>query len=235
MTDLLSEAVLNNAAWCVSVWRSHDLPVERRLGLVACEGAPPRLFPNAVAIDVAGVAADQAGWLGELAAKASGPVSVKDSFAALDLASIGFERLFDADWIARPAGLGVGGADPALEWRLVETEAELTEWEGVWAGPQGAGAPRVFTAPLLADRGVGFLAGRRDGELAAGCILTPAGRVVGIGNVFGAYEAAVDIAATMFPDHAIVGYERGEDLKRARGCGFNTLGKLTIWSTSDSI
>ena len=230
--DLLSEAVLNNAAWCVGVWRAHDLPVERQLGLVACEGAPPRFYPNAVTIDAAGDTAAQTAWLAELAANSPGPVSVKDSFAALDLASAGFARLFEAEWIVRPAGLGeVGGADPDMEWRLVETEAELTAWEAAWAGPSDPGAPRVFTPPLLADRGVGFMAGRRNGELTAGCILTPTGRVVGIGNVFGPYEDAVATAATMFPDHAIVGYERGEDLKRARGCGFKSLGGLTVWGS----
>jgi len=232
--DLLSEAVLDNAAWCVGVWRSHGLAVERRLGLVACVGEPPRFYPNAVAIDADADPDAQAAWLTELAARTPGSMSIKDSFAALDLAPAGFTRLFDADWIGRPAMSGRGGVAAPWEWRLIESEAELTDWEVAWAGPAAAGAPRVFRPELLADRGVGFLAGYRRGELLAGCILTPTGGVVGIGNVFGPYEAAVDIAATMFPDRTIVGYEQGEDLRRAMDCGFHRLGRLTVWSRAGS-
>jgi hypothetical protein len=220
----------------VSVWRSHGLAVERRLGLVACEGAPPRLYPNAVTLDAYGDPAAQAAWLATLGAGAgvSGAVSVKDSFATLDLSSARFHRLFEAEWTLRRPGLGAAPSDPSLEWRLVESETDLADWEAAWAGPKGEGAPRIFKPELLADRGVGFLAGRREGRITAGCILTPTGQVVGLGNIFGAYADAVAIAATMFPGRAMVGYERGEDLKLARGCGFKSLGPLKVWSRPDS-
>jgi hypothetical protein len=32
-----------------------------------------------------------------------------------------------------------------------------------------------------------------------------------------------------FPDHALVGYERGEGLAHARACGFAALHPLRVW------
>jgi hypothetical protein len=216
---------MDNAAWCMAMWRAHGLPVRRGPGLVACEGAPPSFYPNAVTIDPGADAAAQVEWL----AKAlQGAASVKDSFRALDLATNGFTVLFEATWLRRPGGAPADGGDPDLEWRLVETADELAAWERGWRGGPAEG--RIFLPALLQDRGVGIVAGWRGAEVEAGGVLTPTGATVGLSNVFGDYAGAVAVAATMFPQADLVGYEHGEDLETALTNGFKAVGALRIWA-----
>jgi hypothetical protein len=61
--------------------------------------------------------------------------SVKDSFQSLDLKSLGFESLFDAEWIA------LSGPVPDVartEYRstIVTRTAGLIAWEQSWAGKE---------------------------------------------------------------------------------------------------
>ena len=135
--ELQRLAALDNAAWCLAMWRAHGLEVQRALGMTMCQGTPPRFYPNAVTFDPAADAGAQTQWLAHLAGEGAPPggVSVKDSFNRLDLAPHGYRRLFEAQWIHRPQGLA--GPRPQLDWRLVETADDLAVWEMAWS----AGAP----------------------------------------------------------------------------------------------
>ncbi|HWA63021.1 MAG TPA: hypothetical protein VG939_16695 [Caulobacteraceae bacterium] len=226
-SDLQRQAALNNAAWCLAMWRAHGLNAQRQHGMVMCEGAPPRFYPNAVTIDPDADVAAQIEWLGKLAAAApAGGVAVKDSFAALDLAGAGYRPLFEAQWIARDPG---AAASPGLDWRLVELADDLLAWEVAWAGGE-ATEPRVFPPALLGDTGTGVMAGFDGEALVAGCVLSPTGPVVGLTNVFGDFAEAAAVAASMFPDRTLVGYERGDDLAAALAAGFRAVGPLTVWT-----
>lgn len=226
--ELQRLAVLNNAAWCVAMWRAHGLEVLRGPGLTLCTGDPPKYYPNAVTLDTGADPEAQVRFLERLAAQARPRgVSVKDSFQSLDLTGRGYRRLFEAQWMHRAPG---AAGKPVLDWRLVEALEELALWEAAWRDEPVESQP-IFTPALLGASGVGIFAGWRDGEIAAGVVLAPTDGVVGISNVFGDYGEAVAIAATVFSGAALVGYERGDDVQAARSCGFRDLGPLTVWVT----
>ena len=223
-------AALNNAAWCVAMWRAHGLEVERTLGMVVCRGAPPRFYPNAVTIEPLASAEAQAEWLAALAVKGGARgVSVKDSFQTLNLRDYGYGRLFDASWIRRPGGMAA--ALPDLDWRLVEEAEQLAEWETAWRGDDPAAEPDTFRPALIQDKTAGILAGWRDETLAAGCVMAPTANVVGLANVFGDYAEVVNAAVQAFPVTDLVGYERDDELQKALACGFEPIGGLKVWAT----
>jgi hypothetical protein len=165
--------------------------------------------------------------------------SVKDSFASLDLSGSGFEVLFDAEWIHRPAtatatagaGAGAGVGLGALSWKVVETVDELR----VWAAAHGGGA--VFHPALLHDPAVAVLSATDAAErLAAGVIGNRSRGVIGLSNLFTvsadpdeAWAGAVAALSRVFPGLPLVGYERGEDLAAAHRAGFTGVGRLRVW------
>jgi hypothetical protein len=110
-----------------------------------------------------------------------GAVSIKDSFARLDLAPDGFGVLFDAHWIVhgspRPAA-------SALVWTPVDTARELEVWTGE------AGLVGIIRAELLAEPSIRIFAGRHSdhGAIVAGAIANATGEVVGVSNVFGEHR-----------------------------------------------
>ncbi|HEV2555982.1 MAG TPA: hypothetical protein VGV17_19685 [Bosea sp. (in: a-proteobacteria)] len=218
-------AALDNGELCASMWRAHGLGVEFKDGFVACLGTPPRFYPNIVTMDATIDPLDQAQSISERAAHVSGPFFVKDSFQALALESVGFEPLFDASWIYRPAGLAPGVT--RLKWRRVTEAAVLRHWESAWS--TGADQPPLFVPRFLAGPAVTMLAGWADDKIEAGCVITIAGGVAGISNVFGEAPETIGAAATMFCDFDLVGYESGDALAAALDAGFQVVGDLMVW------
>ena len=170
-----------------------------------------------------------------------GSWAVKDSFAALDLAPLGFAPLFEATWIGRPPG-AIRDPDPGLRWEVVRDEAGLAAWEAAWAAGEEPLPARVFAPALLADPDIHFLAAYRAASLVAGGILNITGegedRVVGLSNTFAAPgEDArarwLDVAAQAAihtPGLPLVGYEHGDMLAWALDGGFAPLGPLRVMS-----
>jgi hypothetical protein len=108
--------------------------------------------------------------------------------------------------------------------RVVRTPIELTSW----AAAHGGGD--AFTPALLEDPSVVVLA--VGDPVTAGAVLTDAGAVVGVSNVFGgasAYDSAVVEAARRFHGRTLVGWETGDDLAAARAAGFRALGAVRVW------
>ncbi|RPF44593.1 hypothetical protein EDD96_1129 [Streptomyces sp. Ag109_G2-6] len=222
--ELLRAAARNNAEWCGAVSRSGHF----RLTVWCSPRRTPPLYPDAVTLTPAASAADVLAGV-----DTTGPgCSVKDSFASLDLARAGFEVLFEAQWIHRPAG-AAAPAGGGLEWDEVEGPGELELWEAAWSGGESTG---LFHPGLLRE-GVLFLAGRDGGRIAAGAVLSTGGGVVGVSNVFAlhgtdtaaAWSAALGAAARHWPELPLVGYEHGEDLDTAVRAGFTPLGPLRVW------
>ena len=208
------------------MWRAHGLGVEAVEGLVACSGTPPRFYPNVVTVDPAVDVEAQKRLIFERAERASGTFSVKDSYRALELGSVGFRPLFDACWIRRVAGMD-GGATQ-LDWRPVtDPFDELSAWEAAWSN--NANEPRLFLPAFLLSPGVTMLAGRANGAIVAGCIVTARGAVAGFSNVFGDSAEVTRGAAKTFPSCDLVGYENGEALAAALKAGFEMVGELTVW------
>ncbi|MEU9232281.1 hypothetical protein [Streptomyces subrutilus] len=230
LDELLRAAARDNAEWCDAVARGHG--PAGAFGAEAWSSArrTPPLYPDAVTLApgasapalVAGIDTGNPGC------------SVKDSFADLDLAGDGFEVLFEARWIHRPAAAPAPAGGSRLEWSAVGGAAELARWEAAWDGEEGTG----LFHPDLPGRDVVFLAGRAGGRIVAGAVAhRGSGAVVGLSNLFAHDEADTDAAwagaltavAARWPDLPVVGYESGDDLAAAVRAGFTPIGPLRVW------
>jgi hypothetical protein len=219
--DRISAAVENNAKWCDLVCRSHRISTSWTEGFWVSRQPSPQFYPEGVTLQPK-VSPEQ--LINELP---PGPCSVKDSFADLDLASRGFEQLFDARWIYRVPPVG---AQRATGWTAISAEEEFGQWL------LACGLLDVLPEALLRDQSVRVLQRKRANDVTAGAVLNRTGSVVGLSNVFSlnvpldeVWGDLVVLAAQEFPSCPIVGYERGEDLDVAIGTGFNDLGGLRVW------
>ena len=239
--SLLSAAVHNNAAWCDAVCRALGGDTTRVDGLWVNRSPAPPFYPNVVTLEPTDTSVLLARVRSMLDSALPRPWAVKDSFQRLDLAPLGFEILFKAEWIGLPADRPVPEqAVTAPVWVTVRREADLVEWERAWRGQEAAGAVeagvgRLFQPALLADPDIRFLAWIRDGKIVAGVIANCSddgtGPVVGISNLVLTQGAlATDGPAVLaavreaFPGLPIVGYERGDDLIAMLALGFRFLG-----------
>jgi hypothetical protein len=221
-------AALNNAEWCAAVWRSHGLSVGQAHGLWFCPHPTPRYFPNVVTIEPGADSAKQSGLIGGLARDARLDLSVKDSFACLDLSAARLQPLFDARWLWRRCARSPLAAR-ALDWRRIGNEPGLGAWERAWRGADPE-APRIFRPELLDDERVCALAGfDGTGTIRAGGMAYSAAGVTGVTNIFGSRQEFLDALGALSAPAEIVCYERGGDLTSAVGCGFETLGSLRVW------
>lgn len=219
-------AALNNAQWCAAVWRSHGLPVETAHGLWFCPLPTPQYYPNVVSVNLAADPATQIRFIGELArAHPDLDLSVKDSFACLDLEHADLKPLFDARWLwrePRPAQ----GNDGAAGWGKIENGPSLAAWERAWRGDDDS-SDRIFRPELLDDPQVSVLGGEAG---AAGGIAYDAAGVLGVTNIFGSRRRFLDALAAREPGKPIVAYEAGDDLRSAQKSGFRPLGPLRVWT-----
>ena len=219
-------AALNNAEWCDIVCRTHGLATTFRERAWTSAHRSPPMYPDAVTLSETATVDDVLPWI-EVATPGA---SVKDSFARLDLRPAGFEVLFDASWIHRPADLPLPRPDPAVHWSTVDTVTGLAAWI------QGE-AP--FRPELLAVDAVRVVGGWTDDRLVAGAILNRSDDVLGVSNVFSldgatdtAWAGVLSVADRLFPGVAVVGYGRGEDLQAALRNGFRRAGALRVWYAS---
>lgn len=235
--DRVAAATFNNAAWCEAVCRAHGRPGEFAGALWLNRAEVPRFYPNAVTLTHEGETR-QVEALSAL--KLPGRWAVKDSFATLDLAPLGFAELFSAQWIhfspERKAPPNPGGA----RWVQVRDPAALAAWEAAWSGQPGTAGPgptdAVFRPGLLEDAGVEFLAAYHGDTLVAGAIAYRTEGVVSLSNTFFAEAEAGVLRAELlgqllatFPGLPVVGYERGDALAAWCALGFEPLGPLRVW------
>jgi hypothetical protein len=238
MTDArLARAARNNVVWCETVCRSHGRPGTYFDDIWINRQATPRFYPNAVTLRESGSAAQLMHIRELLAAGIPGDWGVKDSFRALDLITMGFRVLFDADWIWRSPTVSRPVADTTgLRWVRLKDAQALAEWERAWDGAPAPDRPRVFLPALLADMDVAVIGAYEQQRIVAGVIANRAAEVVGIGNIFvpptdGERFWAACIAAVIdtFPAMPLVGYETGTDLDRVRMLGFEKTGAMRVW------
>lgn len=202
----------------------------------------PPFYPNAVTLADAHNQDAQLVHICELiAARVPGAWAVKDSFAALDLASLGFTLLFEAMWICRQAtAVRPTALSTDVRWERVGSAGELLAWEMAWRGtPAEPAAPalaNLFRPALLADPDVLIVAAYYEQRIVAGAIANRTGAVVGLSNVFmpdqGAealWAGCVGAILDHFPGQALVGYEAGQALAYAQACGFEVLQPLRVW------
>ncbi|MBT2444831.1 hypothetical protein J7E93_33000 [Streptomyces sp. ISL-36] len=232
---MIMEAVHNNAEWCQAMCRAHGRPGTFGPRAWTSDRRTPLYYPDAVTLTAEASVRDVLDGIDRSAPGAS----VKDGFATLDLAGEGFQPLFEAQWIHRPAGLPVPPVDAS--WRHVRTPRELTAWATAWSGGDPDEAA-LFRAELLADPATRIVGGYdADGRIVGGAVLSASARVTGVSNLF-ATEGTDPAAAwagclgLVDDDRPVVGYESGDDLPPALSLGFRETGPLRVWldTASDS-
>ncbi|MEU3687622.1 hypothetical protein [Streptomyces narbonensis] len=225
---MIIDAVRNNAEWCEAMCRAHGHPGTFGPRAWTNDRRTPLYYPDAVTLTED---ADVEDVLAGIDCSTPG-ASVKDSFGRLDLAAEGFRLLFEARWIARPAGLPVPAATG--DWRPVRTPEELTAWALAWSGDDADDAA-LFRPGLLADPAVTIVAGHAaDGRIIGGAVLSDSGPVTGLSNLFatGGTDPSVTWAGALAcapADRPLVGYESGDDLPPALAAGFTAVGPLRVW------
>lgn len=98
-------AAENNAHWCDAICRAHGAPGKLHEHLWLSREPMPRFYPNVVTLSAEAPAAQLAAVRALVDAAQLGSFAVKDSFARLDLAPLGFRVLFAATWLWRDAAL----------------------------------------------------------------------------------------------------------------------------------
>ncbi|MFF0423396.1 hypothetical protein ACFYUJ_03150 [Streptomyces sp. NPDC004520] len=228
--EVLGDAVRNNADWCQTMCRAHGLTGTFGPRAWTSSVRTPLYYPEAVTLTEDAAAKDVLDGIDRTIPW----TSVKDSYARLDLEPEGFRLLFEAQWIARPAGLPAPAATG--DWRPVRSPEELDAWALAWSGGD-AGDAMLFRPELLADPATTVLAGHGDdGRLLGGAVLTTSPRVTGVSNLFATPGTDPSLAwagvlASAPADRPVVGYESGDDLPPALAAGFGTIGPLRVWTT----
>lgn len=236
-------AAWNNAFWCDTICQAHGNPGEFEQNFWINRGISPRFYPNIVTLAQADH--EQLAAIRALAgSKTESGWGVKDSFAVLDLAPLGFQPLFDASWIWLAPERVQTPDQSDLSWSAIHDPAELEAWEATWNGtPAGlpAGYEPLFPAQLLERADIAFIAIRQNEQLIAGAIANCTEDVVGISNIFlpsayksGCLSQCLIGARSFFPGLPLVGYDSGDDLATMLAAGFETIGPLRVWLRATS-
>jgi len=227
----------NNVDWYQAIFRSHGLMWAITDGVWSSRDNAPPYYSNAVTLTPSGQAA-QIAQLRDLQAVLRGRWSVKDSFDALDLAPLGFEPLFDAEWIWCDPSDAPAPDPGGIAWRPVTTTDQLEPWEGAWRKNGSPTQTPVFVPNLLADPTITLFGGYRGDIVVAGCAGNRSADSVGFSNFFVddaeeplAVAGAIAQVARFGAGLPIVGYLASDALARVTTLGFRSVGPLRIWVT----
>ena len=227
----------NNVHWYKAIFGSHGLRGAIADGMWTSRDSPPPYYSNAVTV-AATALATQLATIRDLGGVLGSSWSVKDSFSVLDLSPLGFQPLFDAQWIWCDAENAPVTGRGDTDWRRVTTSAELERWEAVWRENGSPAESRVFVPALLADPTIALFAAYRRGAIVAGCAANHSIEAVGFSNLFIAggddditIADAVSEVARFGTGLPIVGYLAGDRLGRVGRLGFRTVGQLRVWVT----
>jgi hypothetical protein len=177
----------------------------------------PRFYPNVVTLTHGAEAIEEQRQAIRLLEKSNlpGRWAVKDSFNELDLGRLGFDVLFEANWIRAFLPDATGPSSDIV-------------WERGGKGP--------FPVD---DENFTMFTGRRGFQVVAGGTIYRAEGMVGISNVVADAADAVAVwrqlallAVRTFPRLPLVGYESGAELQAAVDAGFELGDPLKIWVRS---
>jgi hypothetical protein len=243
-TDLCAAAARNNALWCDAMARAHGA-AGRLVEAAWINPRPaPRFHPNLVTLGGPAEHAAHRQAIRHLKDMPPAPGwAAKDSFATLDLAPLGFHRLFEASWIHRaPGAAGAGAIDDiaaGCSVRRAADAAALEAWERAWRAGAAEPPARLSRATLLAEPDHAIIAVTRDDAIVAGCVASRSDGVLGISNLFapetddgGLRASCLAAALRLAPGSPLVGYEGGADLARMKALGFAAIGALRVWQSA---
>lgn len=236
--EVVESAADNNAAWCDAVCSTHSGPGEFAPSCWLTRHGAPEYYPDLVTLTGVADMPRQVDVVAAMVRAAPGrSLAVKDSFGCLDLGSLGFAVLFNAEWLLAPE-LSIPVPDHAdnVRWVSVGDDVDLTRWEQAWRPGMRGDEPSVFRPKLLVRPDIQFVYGLVDDRPVGGGVLNATDSVTGLSNVFTsgiATEAVLQGLASMAwkwrPGRPLVGYESGADLAAARRVGFKAVGRLRVW------
>ncbi|AZB44015.1 hypothetical protein CEF21_17780 [Bacillus sp. FJAT-42376] len=226
MKSFLSKAILNNIDWCRIVSESHGAIAASADSVWGLYSKAPDFYPEIISFCRDADLAEVNDFI-----KKGHVSSMKDSYADLNLSPLGFEILFEAEWIYQePAAHRV-----ALQsgWKVIATEHDLQKWTLT------NGLENVIKPGLLKNKDVKIFMHETNDEI-SGFIANRSHDVVGISNVLSPKTAdgriwgeIPGLAAAEFPGLPMAGYEHDDDLIQAQLSGWKSLGPVRIWLKSD--
>jgi hypothetical protein len=236
MNEKLKKAILNNNDLYEAVFSAQNISFHRRASVWFALEKPPPLYSNLVT-----VAEDwQPDEVFDSIAKNFKREnwekwSIKDSFAALDLKSRGFRKLFDAQWLyLEAAKFSPLKKSFDIEYKIAESEKLLADWRRAWDADEQI-AKKIFQPAMLDNPKVYFLAGYRGEKIVTGCLINKTADVFGISNFFAPDSNIQYWSEIIKAVHAsvgsadIVGYERKDLVKKLQARGCAAVGDLTVW------
>lgn len=231
--DLQTYAALNNAELCELVCASNGVSGNFSEQYWSSLHTVADYYPNFVSLkkDI-----DQDEFKNAISNYApSRSWTVKDSFNNVDLKPLGFDILFDAEWIVAPNKLPTTLSSGA-SWKIIGSTEELLKWEAAWANKWTPQQATLFKPSLLAKPEITFIGAYLNDEIIAGVLVNKSEKVTGFSNLFvntpdtrTYWIEALDYIKLHFPLLPVVGYERDSDLIQAREVGFEPIGVLRVW------
>ncbi|WP_409275908.1 hypothetical protein V1499_10080 [Neobacillus sp. SCS-31] len=225
MNNLVDRAVKNNIAWCGIVCDSHGIAGISKENLWGLLSKAPPFYPEIITPSK-NVTIEELVYFIE-----NGKVSsIKDSYANIDLAPLGFKILFEAEWISHAS---LSNQEPIqTNWRVISTEEDLAQWATT------SELDGVIKPDLLKLKNVKvFILQKNDGIY--GFIANLNANVVGISNVFSVgmenenlWRDIPQVVANQFPGLPLGGYEHNDTLEAAHLAGWRSLGPLRVWIKS---
>ena len=222
-------AANNNADWYQAMFACRGLRYERKTFAFVGKDQPPPYHSNLTILSP-NRTDEILSELRVVAETFQGVVGFKDSFCEFDLQASGFEILFTASWIWRPAQT----ASPASAWLKVEHPLQLEQWEAAWKQSGSPTDERMFPEALLGSPDISFLGKMEGGEIVAGCAANLSDKCIGISNLFSRsreedlFQQASAAVASIDPCRPIVGYVAGHSREAACRAGYLTTGNLRI-------
>ncbi len=207
MADKIAQMAANNAAWIDMAVSALGINGEFTPILWQSTSDMPPIFPNADTLG--GTDSEKMAAIEQLVAARSGRiVAVKDSWAQLDLTGLGFEILFEAQWLYREAQ-PLTPSTGELQIEPITTAEGLREFALACNGPD---IPiDVYSPKLLLRTDVMWLVGKQDDCIVAGATAVRAHGLNGINNVFGTTDThkqqMIGAAVNVFPEQPACGYE----------------------------
>jgi len=227
---LRQAAIGDNIGWCSAVCAAHGSNEIDNPYAWVNRAPSPRFYPNVITRLPKAQAAVTKIVHALRQRPEAGEWSIKDSFRDLDLASLGFAPVIEAQWYGgHPMWRGSTKERP---WECINTLRDLARWAGAWG--EGV-ASHPFKDTLLADERIRFWRFCRGGQIAAGGISYASGSAIGLSNWFSGGDETVftlgltDAIADAYPGLPIVFWsaEREAGLEEL---GLKPLGGLRVWT-----
>lgn len=234
MESILDKAVKNNAYWCELVCKSQRFTGEFLKMIWINNGKLPAYYPNAITLEPININNNDKVIYRLIDSVTEKGISVKDSFADLELSTRNFSILFNAKWISY-TDLDFVTPTDFTGWKIIKNKDDYALWNKSWKRHNEQG--EEFATTLLYDKDIHFLGKFRSKEIVAGAILSKSNSVFGLSNVFSSPNVSLSIYSdiicltrkkiTLLP---LVGYAQKGDLESALKAGFKGIGSLRVWT-----